>query len=192
MNAFVFVYTVCDESVAAYAMARPCKAYKRVYMKSKLDSYDYNYVYEILFKEYDITFPLSDFETGMLTMMNIVPSQLHPKTWAFLKCFELLCRHLGFELSINIFTHFYQIKFGKLIGWVSLSATYDDSLFILYSSSYKHFKKKKIKLCCHAEDLERSYSSSSTSLLGSRCIGRDLRGLNGRPSTKLLPRRGRL
>jgi len=93
--------------------------------------------------------------TLLLTMMNIVSSQLHPNSWAFFKSFELLCGHLGLEPSINVFTHFYQIKFGKLVGWVSLNATYDGSLFTLYRSSYKFFKTKFFKLRCHLEDTKR-------------------------------------
>jgi len=154
VDAFVSLYTVCDESVADYAVARPCREDERLYMKPRPDSYDFTYVYDFLFKEYDITFPLTDFEAGMLTLM-IAPSQLHPNSWTFLKCFELLCEHLGFEPSTNVFTHFYQIKFGRLVGWVSLSATYGGSLFTLYSSLYKYFKTKFFKLHCHPGDTER-------------------------------------
>jgi len=127
----------------------------RVCMKPKLDSYNFIYVYEFLFKEYDIVFPLSDFEAGMLTVMNIAPSQLHPNSWDFLKCFELLCEHLGFEPSINVFTYFYQMRFGKLVSWVSLSATHGGFLFTLYSSTYKYFKTRFFKLHYHPEDIER-------------------------------------
>lgn len=107
VEAFYSIYAVYDESVAQYDMARLCKASKKVYMKPKPDSYDFTYVYDFLFKEYGITFPLTEFEAGMLTLMNIAPSQLHPNSWAFLKCFELLCRHLDFEPSTNVYIHFY-------------------------------------------------------------------------------------
>jgi len=124
-------------------------------MKPKLDNYDFTYVYEFLFKEYDIRFPLTDFKAGMLTTINIAPSQLHPNGWTFLKCFEILCGHLDLKPFMNVFMYFYQVKFGKFIGWVSLSATYDGSLFTLYSSSYKYFKPKFFKLRCHSKDVER-------------------------------------
>jgi len=90
VDAFVFVYTVCDEFVADYVVARPCRANERVYMKPRPDSYDFTYVYEYLFKEYNITFQLTDFEAGMLNVMNIPPSQLHPNSLTFLKCFDLV------------------------------------------------------------------------------------------------------
>jgi len=91
----------------------------------------------------------------MLTLMNIAPSQLHPNSWTFLKCFELLYVHLGFEPSTNVFTHFYQMKIGRFVSWVSLSATYSGSLFTLYSSSYKYSKTKFFKLRCHLGDADR-------------------------------------
>jgi len=152
---FVSVFDIYDELVVDYVVARSCKADERVYMKPRLDRYDFVYVYEYLFKEYDITFPLTNFEAGMLSVMNIALSQLYLNSWAFLKCFELLCRHLGFKPSINFFTHFYQMKCGKLVSWVSLSASYDGPSFTLYSGSYKDYKTKFFKLRCHLEDTER-------------------------------------
>jgi len=91
VNNFTSFYDVCDDSVVEYSTTRSCRADERVYMKPKPDSYDFIYVYEYVFMEYGITFPLTNFETRMLTIMNIAPSQLHPNSWAFLKCFELVC-----------------------------------------------------------------------------------------------------
>lgn len=54
---FASVYTICDESVAAYAMTRASKINEKVYMKSRPDNYDFIYVYKFLFKEYDIILP---------------------------------------------------------------------------------------------------------------------------------------
>lgn len=71
MDDFVTMFNVCDESVTAYVVARHCKSDERVYMKPKPNSYDFKYVYKFLFKEYDISFPLTDFEVGMLTTMNL-------------------------------------------------------------------------------------------------------------------------
>jgi len=97
LDQFVFVYPVCEDSLMDYAVAKPCRARERVYMKPRADNYDFSYVYEFMFKEYSMTFPLTNFEAGMLSLMNIAPSQLHPNNWAFLRCFELVCSHLGFR-----------------------------------------------------------------------------------------------
>jgi len=155
VDQFVFVYPSCEDSIVEHALARPYKAHERVYMKPRLDSHDFVYVYDYLFKEYNITFSLTDFEADMLNLMNIAPSQLHPNKWAFLRCFELLCDQLGFAPSVNVFIYFYQMKFEKLVGWVSLSSSHGSPLFTLYNSSYKHFKTKFFKLRCHPEDVER-------------------------------------
>ena len=125
MDQFVFVYPPCEDSVAKHALTRPCRAHEQVYMKPRLNSHGFIYVYDYLFKEYNITFPLTDFEAGMLNLMNIAPSQLHPNSWAFLRCFELLCDQLGLVPSVNTFTYFYQMKFEKPVGWVSLSSSHE-------------------------------------------------------------------
>jgi len=155
LDQFVSVYPILEDSVLDYAVAKPCRSWERVYMKPRTDDYDFSYVYEYMFKEYSMTFPLTDFEAGMLSLMNIAPSQLHPNSWAFLRCFELVCSHLGFEPSLSVFTYFYQMKIDKLVGWVSLTASHDTPLFSLYNSSYKFFKTKFFKLCCHPEDKEK-------------------------------------
>lgn len=104
---FVSVCPICDDLVVNHVMGKACRAYEWVYMKPRPDNYDFTYIYEFLFKEYHMTFPLTDFEAGMLNLINVAPSQLHPNSWAFLRCFELLCHHLNFEPTINIFTYFY-------------------------------------------------------------------------------------
>ena len=189
LDQFVSVYPVCEDSVFDYTVAKPCRARERVYMKPRVDSYDFCYVYEFMFKEYFMTFPLIDFEAGMLSLMNIAPSQLHPNIWAFLTCFELVYNHLGFEPSLNVFTYFYQMKIGKLVGWVSLTASHGTPLFSLYNSSYKFLKTKFFKLCCHPEDMEKRLFFTPIILLGSRCIGRNQLGFCLVPTTALPLRR---
>jgi len=80
LDQFVSVYSVCEDSILDYAVAKPCRARERVYMKPRTDSYNFSYVYEYMFKEYSMTFPLTDFEAGMLILMNIALSQLHPNS----------------------------------------------------------------------------------------------------------------
>jgi len=81
---FVAVYPVCEDSFSEYVVVKPCRTHERVYMRLDTHSYDFTYVYNYLFKEYDICFPLTDFKTGMLRLMNVTPSQLHPNSWASL------------------------------------------------------------------------------------------------------------
>jgi len=98
------------------------------------------------FKDFDIYFPLSKFESQMLTMMNVEPSQLHPNSWAILRYFQILCDLMYTKPTINKLMYFYQLKHRVEIGWVSLSATQYDQLFILHSSSFRHFKDNLFKI----------------------------------------------
>jgi len=47
--------------------------------------------------------------------------------------------------------YFYRVKCGKLVGWVSLSATYDGPIFTLHNSYYNYFKDKFFKLKSHSK-----------------------------------------
>jgi len=74
VNNFTHVYEVCDDSFTEHSATRSCGADERVYMNPRPNSYDFIYAYEYLFKEYWITFPLTDFKAGMLIVMNIAPN----------------------------------------------------------------------------------------------------------------------
>lgn len=90
MGQFVAMYLVCEDSFVEYAVVKTCRARESVYMKPDTDSYDFTYVYDYLFKEYNIMFPLTDFEAGMLNLMNIAPSnciQTAGPLWNALSCF---------------------------------------------------------------------------------------------------------
>jgi len=43
-------------------------------MKPKSNSYEFTYVHDFLFKELDVTFPLTDFKEQMLTIKNVATS----------------------------------------------------------------------------------------------------------------------
>ena len=49
------------------------------------------FVYSCLFSDLHIALPLDDFTMGVLRTLNVAHSQLHPKTWALLLTFRLIC-----------------------------------------------------------------------------------------------------
>jgi len=79
--------------------------------------------------------PFSPFECGMMSALNVAPSQLHPNTWGFLKAFQILCEFLRIQPIVNKFIYFYQIKYGDPIGWISLCGAQYGPLFSLYCGS---------------------------------------------------------
>lgn len=42
-----------------------------------LDGEDFVFMYECFLRELNVSFPLSDFECSILSVMNVGPSQLH-------------------------------------------------------------------------------------------------------------------
>lgn len=100
MDEFVTSFNICDESISKHVVARPCKFDKRVYIKPKPkfdervyikpkpNRYDFVYVYEYLAKEYNLSFPLTNFQTEMLKTINVASSQLHANNWAFRSVFR--------------------------------------------------------------------------------------------------------
>lgn len=67
-------------------------------------------------------FSFLDFEGEILSLMNVAPIQLHPNSWAFLRAFQILCKSLKIEPTVNKFMYFYQLKMGVKVGWASLNA----------------------------------------------------------------------
>jgi len=65
---FVDTYCVCHESVIDYVSGEHCSTSDRVHVKPNCDTDDYNFVYNYLFKEMDVMFPLSDFELKCLRL----------------------------------------------------------------------------------------------------------------------------
>lgn len=51
-----------------------------------------------MFSKVDLRLPLSSFEKGVLTELNVVPTQLHPNNWAFIQAFHILCTHIQVRL----------------------------------------------------------------------------------------------
>jgi len=151
---FVDTYYVCH--VVVYTLAKPCTTLDRMYMKPEPNFEYHIFVYEFFYKERDNIFPLSNFEAQILIFMNVAPCELHLNSWAFLKYFQIIFHQLHMEPTLNKFTYFYQLKYGKLIDLVSFNGAQYGALFTLYQSSYKYFKTKFFKLKCASRD-EKKY-----------------------------------
>jgi hypothetical protein len=105
------------------------------------------YMYTHFVRDFHLYFPFSDFQTSILRVLNVAPSQLSPNSWSFIKAFELICFGLDIsEPSVAVFFSFYDIK--KLFpnSIVSLSALPHRSLFSLFSSNYKNYKDTFVRV----------------------------------------------
>jgi len=106
----------------------------------------FTFVYVTLFERLGFRLPFNDFEKGLLTALNVVPAQLHPNSWAFVRAFHILCSGLGIRPTPNMFLYFFELKNSSKLLWTSLNGVSGRALFALYQSSYKGFKGAFIKI----------------------------------------------
>lgn len=94
-------------------------------------------MYVVVLEEFGVKVPFTRFEMDVLKFLNVAPSQIQPNSWAFIKCFEILCEALGVESSVGVFFHFYGTKGVDKLSCVSISAHPGKKLFPTYASSFK-------------------------------------------------------
>jgi len=110
------------------------------------------FLYATIFKQIKLRLPLTGFKRALLTEINVAPAQLRPNGWAFVRTFAILCNHLGFSPSVDIFLYFFEAKsLGKKL-WVSFNGVVGRALLTLFQQSYKGFKGKFFRVCCTAHD----------------------------------------
>jgi len=66
-------------------------------------SYYFFYMYATLGTNLHVCVPFDDFTMGVLRVLNVAPSQLHPNSWAALHAFRLICRVLHLKPSPQVF-----------------------------------------------------------------------------------------
>jgi len=66
-------------------------------------SADFFYVYSCMFVKLHVRLPLDNFTMGVLRLLNVAPTQLHPNSWGSLQAFRLLCKALWLEPTAESF-----------------------------------------------------------------------------------------
>jgi len=87
----------------------PYSLRERVFSSLQENKGNYVFSYEV-FRDFDISFPLAEFESDLLSMLSIAHSQFHPNSWTFTKALQILCNQLGFTPASNTFMYLYQLK----------------------------------------------------------------------------------
>lgn len=72
----------------------PCSNFDCVCMRASEEEFPFVFLYNTKFKELRLTLSFSSFQCFVLSTLNVVPSQLHPNSWAFIRAFEVLCTKL--------------------------------------------------------------------------------------------------
>jgi len=119
---------------------RRCREFETVYLGRGEGRKGFFYFYSCLFSDIHVRFPLGVFTMEVLLVLNVVPTQLHPNSWATIQAFRLLCEVLSLRATARSFLHFFGTRLGDRIGWLSLVGQSKNSLFAPYTNSYKNFK----------------------------------------------------
>lgn len=53
------------------------------------------FIYGAFFIDTRVRLPFDEFTIGVLHILNVAPTQLHPNSWGFLQCFRLLSSYKG-------------------------------------------------------------------------------------------------
>lgn len=100
-------------------------------------------MYKVIFKDMGFRLPFSNLRRSVLQWTELSPSQLHPKSYPFMKAFELVCQYLQIAPSKNIFFTLFAVHRGMERGggqgWVSLRQ--NKKMFNLFVGKVKSFKE---------------------------------------------------
>ena len=135
-----------------YVSVQPCAKGEPICVDDRASGGETFFLYSTVFKRIRLRLSLTVFERALLTEINVAPAQLHPKSWAFVRAFAILCNHLGHTPSVDVFLHFFEAKSPGKKLWVSFSGVAGRVLLTLFQQSYKGFKGKFFKVCCSAHD----------------------------------------
>jgi len=102
---------------------------------------NFYYFYECLFIDIHVQFLLHEFQMGVLHLLNVAPTQLHPNSWTSLQAFRIVCKYLSLTPTLKVSLHFYSFRSDKRSGWLSLISRSKACLISPFTSSYKIFKR---------------------------------------------------
>jgi len=101
---------------------------------------EFFYMYMCHFSQLHIRLSFDEFTMGVLRLLNVSLTQLHPNSWACLQAFRLLCMALYLEPSPRAFLYFFVTRPKSLITWLSLISRPSLNRLDAFTQSFKHFK----------------------------------------------------
>jgi len=101
---------------------------------------DFFYMYACMFTKLHVRLPLDEFTMGILRLLNVAPTQLHPNSWGSLQAFRLICKALYLTPTPESFLYFYVTRPRDPLSWVSLVGRAKISLLDGFTQLFKKFK----------------------------------------------------
>ena len=137
-------YEICAPNFTQCLTITPCSRGETCCtQKTCPESPHFTYIFDTLFSVQRFGLPFSDFTCSILTLLNTTPTQLHPNSWAFMKCFELICDFYGITPTYTIFFYFFEMNTTATTksNRVSLVTASGRGIFTLFRDNYKYWKK---------------------------------------------------
>ncbi|MED6219033.1 hypothetical protein PIB30_032164 [Stylosanthes scabra] len=109
------------------------------------------WVNEVMFTEFGVRVPFTDFQQRLLNRVSVAPFQLHPNAWLAIRCFELVTDSLRLpqdpEVFLYLFTLFSPNTEGKTKkGYMSVHPGKHRKIFGLYEDSFHDLKGRFFKI----------------------------------------------
>ncbi|MED6202901.1 hypothetical protein PIB30_110246, partial [Stylosanthes scabra] len=103
------------------------------------------WVNEVMFTEFGIRIPFSDFQQRLLNRASVAPSQLHPNSWSSIRCFELVTEFLELSQDPEVFLYLFKLYSSNTSGktkkgYMSVRPGKYRKIFALYEDSFHDFK----------------------------------------------------
>jgi hypothetical protein len=148
-----------DTDFAEQIVVASCVSWEQVCMSAVEKSRPFSYFYETLFRTLGIRLPLTPFEMDLLNVVQVSLTQLHPNGWAFIRGFQIMCKHLEVDISGEKFFYFFQTKDGvtkrrriildRFCSWIYIRNQAGSRLVSTYTDSYKeNFKRRFVLAGC--------------------------------------------
>jgi len=120
---------------------------------------EFFYMYICHFSQLHIRLPFDKFTMGVLRLLNVAPTQLHPNSWAYLQAFRLLCMALYLEPSPRAFLYFFVTRPKSPITWLSLISRPGLNKLEAFTQSFKHFKDGFFKVVVKSASRSHFYTA---------------------------------
>ncbi|MED6146379.1 hypothetical protein PIB30_033990 [Stylosanthes scabra] len=109
------------------------------------------WVNKVMFTDFGVRIPFTDFQRRLLNRASVAPSQLHPNAWASIRCFELVTEFLQLpqepEVFLCLFKFYSSNTSGRIKkGYMSIRPTKNRKIFSLYEDSFHDFKVRYFKI----------------------------------------------
>ncbi|MED6151861.1 hypothetical protein PIB30_086425 [Stylosanthes scabra] len=103
------------------------------------------WVNEVMFTDFWVWVPFTNFQQRLLNWASVAPSQLHPNAWASIRCFELVTEFLQLpqepEVFLCLFKFYSSNTSGRTKkGYKSVRPMKNQKIFTLYEDSFHDFK----------------------------------------------------